>query len=147
MPGSTSSWRAWFDALLAWWRADAGAPRGGRQRWKAAPKRAPDTGEARVRGPKLTDLVAVTPETVPGQTHTAPVPLFSSGAETATCPPTNAVRLPNRSPFSAVPGTPGVFWPISAARAAHPFAPSPWIHPEQSARIPGRFHLQDLRRK
>lgn len=47
VPGSTSSWRAWFDALLAWWRADAGAPRGGRQRWKAAPKRAPDTGAAR----------------------------------------------------------------------------------------------------
>jgi hypothetical protein len=63
-----------------------------------------------VRGPQLTDLVAVTPEAVPGKTHTAAEPLFSSGAETATCPPTTAVRLPNRSPFSAVPGTPAVLW-------------------------------------
>lgn len=81
-------------------------------------------GPGRSQGarPELADLVAVTPEAVPGKTHTAPVPLFSSGAETATCPPTNAVRLPKRSPFSAASGTPGVFWPINVALAANPFA-------------------------
>ncbi|CAM5456947.1 hypothetical protein SHIRM173S_03923 [Streptomyces hirsutus] len=66
-------------------------------------------GAASVPGPKLTDPVAVIPAVVPVKAHTAPDLLLSPGAETTTCP-TTAVPAPKRSPSSADPGTPAVFW-------------------------------------
>lgn len=87
-------------------------------------------------GPKL-----VAPEAVaPRRDQPAPSPEFSPGAETVSpVPRASVTRAPKRSPFSELPGMPGVFGVMVLAPAvlspeADPYrtvsAPAPAFSPE-----------------